>query len=76
MSAVEKDALSKIICKNSLTLTPDEIAPVLGSTPQTIRDTAKMHPERIGYPFTFCGKNMRIPKNSFLKFLGIEGKKI
>lgn len=67
----ECEALDKILCKESLMLTPDEIAPLLDSTPQTIRKTAKEHPELVGFPFTYCGKQMRIPKQPFLEFIGI-----
>ena len=70
----EQEALDRIICKDSLMLTPDEIAPLLDSSPQTIRKTAKQNPQLVGYPFTFNGSAMKIPKKPFLKFLGIEGK--
>ena len=54
-------------------LTPADIAPILGADPQTIRLTAKLHPEWIGYPYTFCGNRMRIPRTGFLNWL--TGKK-
>lgn len=54
-------------------LTPGDIAPVLRSDPQTIRVTARVAPERVGYPFTFSGNRMKIPRLGFLKFLGEEG---
>lgn len=50
-------------------LTPGDIAPVLGSDPQTIRVTARVAPERVGYPFTFVGNRMKIPRAAFLKFM-------
>lgn len=53
-------------------LTPKEVAGVLGSDPQTIRVTARTAPERVGYPFTFTGNRMKIPRIPFLKF--IEGR--
>lgn len=55
-------------------LTPGDIAPVLGSDPQTIRVTARTAPERIGFPFTFTGNRMKIPRVPFLIFMeGREG---
>ena len=54
-------------------LTPGDIAPVLGSDPQTIRVTARKAPELVGFPFTFSGNRMKIPRLGFLKFLGEEG---
>ena len=53
-------------------LTPKEVAGVLGSEPQTIRVTARTAPERVGFPFTFTGNRMKIPRIPFLKFM--EGR--
>ena len=53
-------------------LTPKEAAGVLGSDPQTIRVTARTAPERVGFPFTFTGNRMKIPRIPFLKFM--EGR--
>ena len=53
-------------------LTPKEVAGVLGSDPQTIRVTARTAPERVGFPFTFTGNRMKIPRIPFLRFM--EGR--
>lgn len=53
-------------------LTPKEVAGVLGSDPQTIRVTARTAPERVGFPFTFTGNRMKIPRIPFLNF--VEGR--
>ncbi len=53
-------------------LTPAEVAPILGCDPQTVRVTARQCPERLGFPFTFCGNRMKIPRIPFLRFLGAE----
>lgn len=66
MTVAEMCASEKIL------LTPSEISDVLGADPQTIRQTAKEHPERIGFPFTFNGANMKIPRKPFLRFIGEE----
>lgn len=55
-------------------LTPAEVAPVLGSDPNTIRVTARQRPDLIGFPYTFVGSRMKIPRIPFLRFLGIEEK--
>ncbi len=54
-------------------LSPVDVAEVLGSDPQTIRLTAKMAPERVGYPFTFTGNRMKIPRIGFIRWM--EGNK-
>ena len=50
-------------------LSPVDVAGVLGSDPQTIRLTAKMAPERVGYPFTFTGNRMKIPRIGFINWM-------
>ena len=50
-------------------LSPLDVAEVLGSDPQTIRLTAKIAPERVGYPFTFTGNRMKIPRIAFLRWM-------
>ena len=53
-------------------LTPTEVAGVLRSDPQTSRVTARTCPERVGFPFTFTGNRMKIPRIPFLNFM--EGR--
>ena len=60
--------ISEIRACAKLMLSVQDIAPVIGSDPQTIRLTALMHPERIGFPFTFSGNRMRIPREAFLRW--------
>ena len=54
-------------------LTPLEVSAVLGSNPQDVRDVAKLCPERIGYPFTFTGNRMKIPRIGFLNWFDGKG---
>ena len=49
-------------------LTPAEISEALGAHPQTIRLMARDYPERVGYPYTFCGKRMLIPREGFIRW--------
>ena len=53
-------------------LTPNDICGILGSNAHTIRITARQQPELIGFEFTFVGNRMKIPRISFLRFMGIE----
>lgn len=50
-------------------LTPYEVGEVLGSDPATIRETAKQHPERIGFNYCFIGTRMKIPREAFIKWM-------
>lgn len=56
------------------TLTPQDIAPVLGAHPQWIRETARRTPELIGYPFTFSGNRMIIPAAGFINWFDGKNK--
>jgi hypothetical protein len=47
-------------------LTPEDLSEALGSDKHNISLTARTHPERIGYPFTFSGNRMKIPTEGFI----------
>ena len=47
-----------------------DIAEIVGSDPQSIRDEAKNCPERLGFPITRIGSRTKIPRLAFLKWLG------
>ena len=63
--------LEEIKASNKLFLTPAEVAPVLGSDPHTVRCTARQRPELLGFPFTFSGNRMKIPRLPFLRWMGV-----
>lgn len=64
--------LSEIINSEKTFLIPADIALVLGSDPHTIRCTAHQRPELLGFPFTFSGNRMKIPRIPFLRFMGVN----
>ena len=53
-------------------LSPADIAEVIGSDQETIRVTARKHPERVRFPFCFIGNRLKVPKEGFLNWL--EGR--
>ena len=59
----------EIRATDKMMLSPTDISEVLGSDPMTIRLTAKMAPERVGYPFTFVGNRMKIPRIGFIRWM-------
>lgn len=67
-----KKTLEDLIAMKKDFFTPEEIAGVLGTTGQTIRVTAHLRPELIGFEFTFCGNRMKIPRIPFLRFMGVN----
>lgn len=64
--------LNEIRSSDKILLTPGDIAEVIGSNPQTIRDTALYSPADLGFPVCRVGKYTRIPRIPFLRFLGYE----
>ena len=58
--------VEEMLASDKPVLTPADIAPVLGRKPYSISIAAKDHPEQLGFPVS------RIPRLSFLKFLGYE----
>jgi len=52
------------------TLTPADIAEVLGCDPQDIRVQARMAPERLGFPVIIIKSRTKIPRIPFLKYMG------
>ena len=63
--------LEEMKASDKLFLTPAEVAPVLGSDPHTVRCTARQRPELLGFPFTFSGSHMKIPRITFLRWMGV-----
>lgn len=50
-------------------LTPVEAAGVLGCDPHAIRLTARSNPGSLGFPVIVYGRQTRIPRLPFIKFL-------
>ena len=61
--------LDEIKNSDKATLTPAEVAAVLGCDPQGIRIMAKQCPERLGFPICVIGTRTKIPRITFLKWL-------
>lgn len=53
-------------------LTVEEVSLVLGANAHSIRVTARQRPDLIGFPFTFSGNRMKIPRIPFLRFMGLD----
>lgn len=67
--------IDEIISSNELTLTPADVAGVLGVDPQAIRCEASREIPRLGFPVMRVGNVTKIPRVPFLRFLGLEGAK-
>lgn len=52
-------------------LSPGDVAGVLGCDPQLLRVMARDCPEEIRFPYIKIGNRMKIPRLSFLAFMGV-----
>jgi hypothetical protein len=50
-------------------LTPNEVAPLLKSSPQAIRCQAHADPAKLGFPVIVIGTRVRIPLKAFLALM-------
>ena len=50
-------------------LTPAEVASILNCTPQLIRVQARQSPTSLGFHFCLIGNRMKIPRESFIKWM-------
>lgn len=57
-------------------LTAEDIAPVLGCNPQSIRLQAQEDPSKLGFPVVVVGKRNRIPREPFIQFMTQLGGRI
>ena len=62
-------ALEAILASDRLTLTPVEIAPVLGVDAQSIRIQADAEPAALGFPVIRIGCRTIIPRAPFVQYL-------
>ena len=67
-----QNEIARLLAMDKMFLSPADISPVLGSDQQTIRVTARQRPDLLGFPFTFMGNRMKIPRIPFLEFLGVH----
>lgn len=49
-------------------LVPTEVAPVLKVSPYSINIAAKTNPNGLGFPITFIGTRVLIPRRAFINF--------
>lgn len=64
--------LNEIKASDKTVLTPGDIAEVLDADPQDIRVQAKQAPERLGFNVAVVGSRVKIPRISFLRFMGVD----
>ena len=69
-----QEEIARLVESDKMFLTPADISPILSSDQQTIRVTARQRPDLLGFPFTFVGNRMKIPRIPFLEFIGVDIK--
>ena len=61
--------LKDVIAMDKDFLTPAEVASVLNCAPQLIRFQAAKEPELLGFHFCKVGNRIKIPRESFIKWM-------
>lgn len=62
--------LAEIRQSDAALLTASDVAEVLESDPQDIRQQAKEDPSKLGFPVVVIGSRVKIPRRAFLAFFG------
>ena len=65
--------ISELRCSDKQMLTPGDIAPILGSDPQSIRCQAHADAARLGFPVIIVKRRVKIPRQTFLRYIGEGG---
>ena len=50
-------------------LTPTDVAPILGCAPYSINVQCNEDPSKLGFSATLIGRNVKIPRRAFIKWL-------
>lgn len=53
-------------------LTPAQVAPFLGTNPETLRWQAREEPSALGFPVIVMKSRVKIPRLPFIKFMTAE----
>jgi len=56
------------------TLTPAQVAPVIGSDPNTLRWQAHNNPAKLGFPVIVVRSRVKIPRIPFIRFMKGENR--
>ena len=62
-------ALSQLMFCPKPTITADEAAKVLGCKPDTLRKQIQTDSSKLGFPVSFIGNRIHIPREPFIKYL-------
>jgi len=63
--------VAEMLKSNEMMLTPSQVAPVIGMSPATLRWQARKAPHLLGFPTQVSGSRVRIPRITFLQWLGV-----
>ena len=63
--------LQQIIESERIYLSPSDVSTILKCDPQSIRVQAHSDPSKLGFPIIVINRRIRIPREAFLRFLGV-----
>ena len=62
------DALERLMTLDKPTLTPSDVAPLLGCNPYAINVQARQDISKLGFPAALIGHRVKIPREAFLRW--------
>ena len=64
--------IEEIRTSDKLFLRPLDIKDILKCDPQTMRVTARRNVQQLGFPASYIGDELKIPRIPFLHWLGVD----
>lgn len=61
--------LEEMKTSDKVFLTAEDVAPVLGCNPHSVRIQAACNPLALGFPVTVIGNRVKIPRMAFLRYI-------
>lgn len=67
-----RKTIEDLVASDKQFFTAADVSGVLGADPNKIRETAKQHPELLGFPVVRIGNRVKIPRKPFLHLFAEE----
>ena len=63
--------IAEMMSSDRETLTCKDVAPVIRCNHWALHEQALYDPDTLGFPVIVVGKNVKIPRRAFLRYLGV-----
>ena len=66
---MDNTLMDEIILSNDYFINAVTAAKIMGVSPQSLRECAQKRPDLIGFPYSYIGTKMIIPRESFIDWV-------